>query len=112
MKWRENPATVRPMLATLADPPLTGRGLVYDTKYDGIRALVHVPPLSARDGVRIWSRLGNDKTAQFPSIIRALETLRPTLEGPLLIDSEIVALDEKGRPAGFQRLQGRIHLTG
>ena len=100
------------MLATLADPPLTGRGLVYEPKYDGIRALVHVPPLKSRDTVRLWSRLGNDKTAQFPSIVRALETLRPTLEGPLLIDSEIVALDKKGRPAGFQRLQGRIHLTG
>jgi bifunctional non-homologous end joining protein LigD len=112
MKWRENPAGVRPMLATLADPPLTGRGLVYEPKYDGIRALVHVPPLKSRDTVRLWSRLGNDKTAQFPSIVRALETLRPTLEGLLLIDSEIVALDEKGRPAGFQRLQGRIHLTG
>ena len=112
MKWRENPASVRPMLATLADPPLTGRGLVYEPKYDGIRALVHVPPLESRDTVRLWSRLGNDKTAQFPSIVRALETLRPALEGPLLIDSEIVALDKKGRPAGFQRLQGRIHLTG
>ena len=34
------------------------------------------------------------------------------LRAPLLIDAEIVALDEKGRPAGFQRLQGRIHLKG
>ena len=100
------------MLATLADPPLTGKGLVYEPKYDGIRALVHVPPAGGRDVVHIWSRLGNEKTAQFPSIVRALEKLRDRLDGPLLIDAEIVALDEKGRPAGFQRLQGRIHLTG
>src|SRR5580765_3046192 len=111
MRWRENPAGVRPMLATLADPPLTGKGLIYEPKYDGIRALVHVPPPDTRDGVRVWSRLGNDKTQQFPSIVRELETLRPGLDAPLLIDSEIVALDEKKRPAGFQRLQGRIHLT-
>ena len=110
MKWRDNPATVRPMLATLADPPLTGAGLIYEPKYDGIRALVHVPPAGNRDTVRIWSRLGNDKTTQFPSIVRALERLRKNLRGPLLIDAEIVALDENGRPAGFQRLQGRIHL--
>jgi bifunctional non-homologous end joining protein LigD len=110
MRWRDNPATVRPMLATLADPPLTGAGLLYEPKYDGIRALVHVPPAGDRDGVRIWSRLGNEKTAQFPSIVQALERLRKNLRGPLLIDAEIVALDEKGRPAGFQRLQGRIHL--
>src|SRR3954447_4337362 len=111
MKWTENPATVRPMLATLADPPLIGRGLLYEPKYDGIRALVHVPPKSDRNGVRLWSRLGNDKTAQFPSIVRAFDAIRSTLRGPLLIDAEIVALDEKGNPAGFQRLQGRIHLT-
>jgi bifunctional non-homologous end joining protein LigD len=112
MKWREKPDTVRPMLATLADPPLTGQGLVYEPKYDGIRALVHVGPKREQDGVRIWSRLGNDKTSQFPSIVRALEGIRKSLKGPLLLDGEIVALDEQGRPAGFQRLQGRIHLTG
>jgi bifunctional non-homologous end joining protein LigD len=111
VKWREDPAAVRPMLATLADAPLTSPGLVYEPKYDGIRALVHVPPAASRDGVRIWSRLGNDKTAQFPSIVRALDAFRAKLAGPLLLDAEIVALDEKGRPAGFQRLQGRIHLS-
>jgi bifunctional non-homologous end joining protein LigD len=100
------------MLATLADPPLTGAGLVYEPKYDGIRALVDVAPGRAPGGVRIWSRLGNEKTSQFPSIVRALDAFRETLPAPLLIDGEIVALDEHGRPAGFQRLQGRIHLTG
>jgi bifunctional non-homologous end joining protein LigD len=109
MKWRENPSAVRPMLATLADPPLTGAGLVYEPKYDGIRALVHVPP-AGQHAVRIWSRLGNEKTTQFPSIVRALDPLRKRLRAAVLIDAEIVALDEAGRPAGFQRLQGRIHL--
>ena len=61
------------MLATLAEPPLVSAGLVYEPKYDGIRALVDVRPGTARDGVRIWSRLGNEKTSQFPSIVRALE---------------------------------------
>ncbi|HEU4936079.1 MAG TPA: DNA ligase D [Vicinamibacterales bacterium] len=111
MKWRENPAAVRPMLATLAEPPLKGRGLVYEPKYDGIRALVHVPPKNEPGGVRLWSRLGNDKTTQFPSIVRAMDPLRSSLRAPLLLDAEIVALDGKGNPAGFQRLQGRIHLS-
>ncbi|MEO8077948.1 MAG: DNA ligase D [Acidobacteriota bacterium] len=117
MKWREDPSTVRPMLATLAEAPLASPGLVYEPKYDGIRALVHVPPagrqgLRAVDAVRIWSRAGNEKTSQFPSIVRALTPVRASLERPLLIDGEIVALDEHGAPAGFQRLQGRIHLIG
>jgi hypothetical protein len=33
-----------------------------------------------------------------------------TLRAPLVLDGEIVALDDKGEPAGFQQLQGRIHL--
>ena len=111
MKWRERPEALRPMLATLADAPLTGAGLVYEPKYDGIRALVHVAPGRAASGVRIWSRLGNDKTSQFPAIVRALDGFRARLASPLLIDGEIVALDRRGQPAGFQQLQGRIHLT-
>ena len=111
MKWREDPGIVRPMLATLAEPPLTGAGLIYEPKYDGIRALVDVAP-GPTGGVRLWSRLGNEKTSQFPAIVRALDAFRATLRAPLLVDGEIVALDDRGRPAGFQRLQGRIHLTG
>ena len=58
------------MLATLADPPLTGASLVFEPKYDGIRALIEIEiePAATRKSaaVRVWSRLGNDKTAQFP----------------------------------------------
>jgi bifunctional non-homologous end joining protein LigD len=100
------------MLATLAQPPLTGKGLVFEPKYDGIRALVHIAPGKAKPDVRLWSRLGNDKTAQFPAVVRAVEPLARGLEAPLFIDGEIVALDADGRPAGFQRLQGRIHVKG
>ena len=112
MLWREDPAAVRPMLATLADAPLTQPGLVYEPKYDGIRGLIHVAPGSPRPEIRIWSRLGNEKTAQFPSIVRALEPLARSIPGPVMLDGEIVALDAEGRPAGFQRLQGRIHVRG
>jgi len=99
------------MLATLAKPPLTAAGLVYEPKYDGIRALVSVEPAKGGARVRLWSRLGNEKTAQFPSVVRALEKWGAKLKAPVLIDGEIVALDPAGRPTGFQKLQGRIHLT-
>src|SRR5262245_42702649 len=98
---------LRPMLASLDDAPLTDANLIYEPKYDGIRAIVEV------DGsrVRLWSRLGNEKTAQFPEIVKALTTWAARRAGPFIIDGEIVALDEAGEPAGFQRLQGRIHLS-
>ena len=97
------------MLATLADPPHTGASLVFEPKYDGIRALVEIEPARPRAIVRVWSRLGNDKTSQFPSIVSALASAGMTK--PLIVDGEIVALDAKGNPVGFQRLQGRIHLS-
>jgi bifunctional non-homologous end joining protein LigD len=102
------------MLATLADPPLQSKRLVYEPKYDGIRAIAEIAP--GRKGqdpiVRLWSRNGNEKTSQFPTIVDALQKAARAMEGSLVLDGEIVALDEHGRPAGFQRLQGRMHLLG
>lgn len=103
--WREDPASVRPMLASTADAPLNSPELAYEPKYDGIRALV-----STGDTVRFWSRLGNEKTAQFPEVAAAIEEWSRGIDRPLLIDGEIVALDGRGQPIGFQNLQGRIHL--
>jgi bifunctional non-homologous end joining protein LigD len=106
-------ASLRPMLATLpaSDPPLTGADLLYEPKYDGIRAITFVEPAEARARVRLWSRLGNEKTAQFPELVEALAKWAHKLKAPVVLDGEIVALDPNGRPAGFQRLQSRIHVT-
>jgi bifunctional non-homologous end joining protein LigD len=100
------------MMATLSEAPLAQKGLVYEPKYDGIRALVEIEPRPKGARARIWSRNGNEKTAQFPTIAAALEAAGKALKGPVILDGEIVALDEGGRPAGFQRLQGRMHLAG
>ena len=62
---------VRPMLAMLEDAPLVDESLVYEPKYDGIRAIVEINP-SGRPPVRIWSRLGNEKTGQFPDLVAAM----------------------------------------
>jgi bifunctional non-homologous end joining protein LigD len=97
-----------PMLASLADAPLDDPQLVYEPKYDGIRAIVEIAP---KGHVRLWSRLGNEKTRQFPEIAAALEHWARARKAPLVLDGEIVALDAKGQPAGFQQLQGRIHLS-
>src|SRR5262245_16901641 len=112
--WRDDPSTVRPMLASLDEPPVSQTGLVYEPKYDGIRALVDVRPAPKKGGaaeIHLYSRNGNEKTVQFPAITAELASLAKKLDGPLLIDGEIVALDKGGQPLGFQHLQGRIHLT-
>jgi bifunctional non-homologous end joining protein LigD len=98
---------LQPMLASLADAPLDDPRLVYEPKYDGIRAIAEIAP---KGRVRLWSRLGNEKTRQFPEIATALATWARTRQEPLVLDGEIVALDDKGEPTGFQQLQGRIHL--
>ena len=104
--WREDPASVRPMLASTADAPLDSPDLAYEPKYDGIRALASV----GEGEVRFWSRLGNEKTRQFPEIVAALREWARGLDRPVIVDGEIVALDAQGNPIGFQNLQGRIHL--
>jgi bifunctional non-homologous end joining protein LigD len=103
-----------PMLATLAEAPLQSRLLVYEPKYDGIRALAEIVPGKRGQPatVRLWSRNGNEKTAQFPEVAGALAAAAAGRKGRLVLDGEIVALDRHGRPAGFQQLQGRMHLLG
>jgi len=113
-RWRVDPASVRPMLASLDNPPVVGQDLMFEPKYDGIRALVDLGPATGRarrPHVAIYSRNGRDKTRQFPAVAHALETLAADLARPLLLDGELVAVDRRGRPLGFQHLQGRIHLT-
>ena len=103
-----------PMLASLEPAPLESARLAYEPKYDGIRALVDVRPPARRGGepkVALYSRNGREKHAQFPGIVRALAAMAGKLDGPVLLDGEIVAVDARGVPLGFQHLQGRIHLT-
>jgi bifunctional non-homologous end joining protein LigD len=98
------------MLATLAEHSTRDAAFVYEPKYDGIRALAAVEPGGSDARVALYSRLGNEKSSQFPEIVTALAAFakgRP----PLVLDGEIVALDRNGEPAGFQQLQGRIHVT-
>src|SRR2546428_3729375 len=96
------------MLASLGPARLDDERVAYERKYDGIRALIAIEPKNAA-GIRIWSRLGNEKTAQFPDVVQALARFARTLKAPVLLDGEIVAIDDDGEPTGFQRIQGRIH---
>ncbi|MPY91125.1 MAG: DNA ligase D [Luteitalea sp.] len=114
--WREDPSRVRPMLAVARDfvseADLVDDTVIFEPKYDGIRAIVTIEVAAPAPRVAIYSRNGNEKTAQFPEIARELRQLGPRFEKPLILDGEIVALDERGEPGGFERLQGRMHITG
>lgn len=102
------------MLATLTDAPperlLENQRVIYEPKYDGIRALVSVEPAHPSARVAFWSRLGNEKTAQFPELVKALKDFGAGIRRPVVLDGEIVALDARGVPAGFQELQPRMHV--
>ena len=90
------------MLATLAAEVPTDDGWAYEMKWDGVRALVLV-----RGGrVRVTSRNDRDVSAGYPELRALGEELGST---EVLLDGEIVALDDDGRPS-FQLLQRRMHV--
>ncbi|HEX6432923.1 MAG TPA: DNA ligase D, partial [Gemmatimonadales bacterium] len=93
--------SVRVMLAEQRDRPFTAPGWLFELKMDGYRAL------AVRDGEPcLLSRNGNDLTACFPEVTRALKALP---HERLILDGELVAVDAAGRP-NFQRLQQRAQL--
>jgi bifunctional non-homologous end joining protein LigD len=87
-----------PMLATLVDePPADAAAWVYELKYDGFRALAGL----SGGRVALLSRNALDLAGRFPKVARALEDVQVA---EAVIDGEICALDEKGRPR-FERMQ-------
>jgi bifunctional non-homologous end joining protein LigD len=99
------PEHIVPMLARLSTLPPDDESWGYEIKWDGVRAVAYVPPDKP---TRIESRNLNDVTRQYPeaaAVGTALEKRSAVLDG------EVVAFDEHGRPS-FERLQGRMHLTG
>jgi bifunctional non-homologous end joining protein LigD len=87
------------MAALLVDALPTGDEWLYEAKFDGYRAL------AMKDGatVKLLSRKGNDLTADYPAIRQTVEALKTKTA---ILDGEIVAFDESGRPS-FQHLHHR-----
>src|SRR5215472_11813325 len=94
----EMPLSLEPMLATLVTSIPPGTDWLYEVKWDGYRALCFV----AEGKVRMLSRRGNNLNKQFAPIAAALEQC--VKAETAIIDGEVVALDEKGKPS-FQHLQ-------
>jgi len=104
-----------PVQVMLASPTKNGRSATitpedwaFEMKWDGYRAIAVVDD----QGVTLSSRNGNDLTDVCPEIAEALASvpgLRGSGAGPTVLDGELVAFDDEGRP-DFGLLQQRIGL--
>lgn len=94
------PSLIHPMLATLVDEPFSDPDWLFETKWDGVRAICFLDKAQAR----FISRNQNELTAQYPE----LADIGQSISGRrAILDGEIVALDEHG-VSRFQLLQSRL----
>jgi bifunctional non-homologous end joining protein LigD len=97
------PESVVPMLAKLAPLPANDEGWATEVKWDGVRALAYCRP----GRLELQTRNLNVVTSQYPEVRRLSRQLGAR---DAVLDGELVAFDEEGRPS-FERLQQRIHQT-
>ena len=96
---------VSPMLAKAGELPTgeRGEGWSFEMKWDGIRAVAYLE----KGSTRLLTRTDRDVSAGYPDLTG--QAPAAGAQG-LVLDGEIVALDEAGRPS-FERLQQRMHVT-
>jgi bifunctional non-homologous end joining protein LigD len=97
------PDRLAPMLARSGPLPADDAAYGYEVKWDGIRALLYCD----HGHLRVQGRNFTDFTPRYPE----LRELAPGLGARrLILDGEVVAFDEQGRPS-FERMQARMHLA-
>jgi len=87
---------VHPMLAKPAEAAFDDDGWLFELKWDGYRAIAE----TGKKNVRLYSRNGLSFAAKYPLVYEALGTIKDEM----ILDGEIVAFNEDGRP-DFQQLQ-------
>jgi bifunctional non-homologous end joining protein LigD len=97
------PEHIVPMMARLSDLPRNDSDYGFEVKWDGVRTVAYVEG----GRVRLESRNLHDVTKQYPELRKLGRELGSRR---VVLDGEVVALDEEGRPS-FQRLQPRMHLA-
>jgi DNA ligase 1 len=95
---------LRPMLAASAPDVAAalatlGGEVVVETKLDGIRLQAHVDNRTSPGSVRLFTRTLEEVTERMPEITEALAALEVET---LVLDGEVIALGEGGRPQPFQ----------
>ena len=89
---------IEPMKALGVDE-ISGDQWWLEIKYDGYRAL----SVCVEGGVEMWSRNHKSLSDHYPEIVAALRKMKLR---DAVLDGEVAALDEQGRPS-FQLLQNR-----
>jgi bifunctional non-homologous end joining protein LigD len=98
------PEHLVPMLARATnDVPRPESEWAFELKWDGVRAIAYVRP----GRLRLESRNQREITDSYPEIRGLLRNLGMR---EAVLDGEIVAFDDNGRPS-FERLQRRMHVT-
>jgi bifunctional non-homologous end joining protein LigD len=96
------PQEFKPMLATLAPEPFDGPEWIFETKWDGYRAIARIQ----KRKVDLHSRNLNSFNADYPSIVKELEKIKHDV----ILDGEIIAYDKTGK-ATFQSIQNLTNGT-
>ena len=91
------PFSFEPILCERTERPPEGHEWRYELKLDGFRAIGRESGRSAQ----LWSRNQKDFTRRFSDIVKGIREL----SDDTVVDGEIVALDENGKPS-FNLLQG------
>ena len=102
VRQRVDATTLQPMLAEPADEAFTRDGWLFELKLDGYRLIAS----KSHGEALLLTRNGNDYTAVFPEIARAIKALPVD---SCILDGEVVVLDPQGIPR-FSMLQQRGRL--
>ena len=99
LKYSDFPLT----LAKTVDDPFDNDKWLFEIKYDGVRVLA----IREGENTHLYARKGTDITNRYPEVVLALNSI--ALDR-FVLDGEVVAQDERGRPS-FQLLQRRMHVN-
>jgi bifunctional non-homologous end joining protein LigD len=99
LKYSDFPLT----LAKTTDESFDNDKWLFEIKYDGVRVLA----IREGENTHLYARKGTDITNRYPEVVLALNSI--ALDR-FVLDGEVVAQDEHGRPS-FQLLQRRMHVN-